>query len=326
MARSLLDLDDAEELEVDGFLKGQAQSSQGNEHSRYRKVRIYGVLLFAFMAILSTSLMLYRQGKAVQKQSRSTQDTISKYAAPAGPCAPVVAPVAAVAPVAPAVAPPKQWIIMPMGDSITFGQRAEASGGYRCDLSGLLDGRGIPHTFVGPLTQPGSCGGHAGFCGITLDILTRRAKQYVTTYLPDVVLLQAGTNDFYLNGLGRLGGADPPTAISRMRMLLGEIYAAKPTAIVKLSTVTSINETLCNRHWMCPPNMPADIGSFNALLPNLVAEQKGLSRNIDLHDVNANAQWRREDYHEYGLHFTPVGYTKIANSWLGALLPLVQPR
>lgn len=350
---------DVEDPEGETLLEDDAAPLQGE--SLHRRVRIYSLLLLAFVAVLGGFLISFGQSQAKHKQSQSMQDLkqtmhtalMQKFVAqPVNPCQPGIMPPtqlpptffpAAVAPqptpvvsaaVAPQPAPvvspiaqtpvvaPIPWILMPMGDSITEGQGSPMYGGYRCPLSSFLDTRGIYHSFVGPLVKPGNCGGYAGYPGATMEVISLRARSLVAEFVPDVVLLQAGTNDFFLYGHGRLGGADVQTATMRLRYLLGEIYAAKPTVTVALSTVTAVNETLCALHWQCPNSMPYNIANFNALLPGIVNEFKQQFHRIELHDVNAVANWRLEDFHQWGMHFSNIGYTKIANAWLNALLPL----
>jgi lysophospholipase L1-like esterase len=307
-------LDDVEEADAEPLIEECASPSQQHTSSLHRRVRRYGLVLLAFVAVLGTSLIVFDAGRpmhGVAQSAKKFQQTVrmafmQKFAPTA------VAPVPWY----------HTWSLMPMGDSITFGQGSETLGGYRCPLDYLLKNHGLNHALVGPYQIPGNCGGHAGYQGATLEVIGFHARQDVQTFSPDVVLLQAGTNDFFRIGHGRVGGADALAAANRLRVLLGEIYLAKPTVTVALSTVTQVNETLCSMHWQCPSSMPSNIAGFNVLLPGIVAEQQGLSRNVVLHNVNAVANFRTEDYHQFGMHFSDLGYQKIANAWLTAIIPL----
>eukprot|EP00929_Paragymnodinium_shiwhaense_P020145 TRINITY_DN13522_c0_g2_i1.p1 TRINITY_DN13522_c0_g2~~TRINITY_DN13522_c0_g2_i1.p1 ORF type:complete len:257 (-),score=23.83 TRINITY_DN13522_c0_g2_i1:74-844(-) len=219
------------------------------------------------------------------------------------------------------------WRIMPMGDSITLG--VGHAGGYRCPLSQLLKARGIDHELVGPLGD--QCGGHAGYNGQTIQQIAGKARSDSASFAPDVVTLQAGTNDMYFYRNGPAGvGANATGAIARLETLLDELYAGRPKLVVALSTVTKINATRCEHYpeapWhpaACPPDMPSNIAQFNALLPDFVARQRDVrERNVVLHDINAEVNFTAADYFYWGIHFSQAGYSKIAQAWFSALLPL----
>jgi len=216
----------------------------------------------------------------------------------------------------------QQWRVMPMGDSITFG--VGYSGGYRCLLGSLLGRHGIQ--LVGPMHD--FCGGFAGFAGKTLQQIANQSKDAMAAAHPDVVVLQAGTNDFYFKdwpaypGLG----ANVSVAAERLESLLDDLYDASSNLTVALSTVTEINTTLCSTAPApCPADMASNIASFNAMLPYIVAMQQAKSRRIVLHDINAASKWAAGDNSNDGIHFSQEGYVKIARAWWSSLLPLAPP-
>jgi lysophospholipase L1-like esterase len=222
------------------------------------------------------------------------------------------------------------WRIMPLGDSITLG--VGSAGGYRCDLSEMLNGSAVAHTLVGPMSD--KCGGHAGYNGNTLKQIAANIKPAVLDVAaPDVVALMGGTNDFFFYNdhpeqKDQLG-ANATGALLRLEGILDELYSWKPSLVVALSTTTHINATLCSHYheapWHpidCPKDMPTNIAAFDGMLPSVVARQRAMNRRILLHDVNAEAQWEAGDWYNWGIHFSAAGYQKMAKAWHKALLPL----
>eukprot|EP00929_Paragymnodinium_shiwhaense_P070994 TRINITY_DN3606_c0_g1_i1.p1 TRINITY_DN3606_c0_g1~~TRINITY_DN3606_c0_g1_i1.p1 ORF type:complete len:256 (+),score=19.42 TRINITY_DN3606_c0_g1_i1:106-873(+) len=222
------------------------------------------------------------------------------------------------------------WRIMPMGDSITLGagHKDAYKGGYRCPLSQLLTVNGIEHELVGSLND--RCGGYAAYKGWTIQQLAKIGRGESASLAPDVVALQAGTNDLYFYQNGPAGvGANAISAVARLGTLINELYAGRPNVVVALSTVTEINATRCKHYpeanWhpaACPPGMSRSIAQFNALLPSFVAQQRAKGRHVVLHDVNAEVHWTAADYDVWGIHFSDAGYAKMAHAWLSALIPL----
>lgn len=93
-----------------------------------------------------------------------------------------------------------EWIeatmprVMCVGDSITEG--TDSDGGYRSKLNDRVAGL----TFVGPYATNNRVGlplAHAGLSGERADEIdaTASADAWMATYTPDIVLIQAGTND-----------------------------------------------------------------------------------------------------------------------------------
>eukprot|EP00929_Paragymnodinium_shiwhaense_P020144 TRINITY_DN13522_c0_g1_i1.p1 TRINITY_DN13522_c0_g1~~TRINITY_DN13522_c0_g1_i1.p1 ORF type:complete len:260 (-),score=34.06 TRINITY_DN13522_c0_g1_i1:412-1191(-) len=222
------------------------------------------------------------------------------------------------------------WRIMPVGDSITVGVGHEAN--YRCPLAELLKINGVDYKFVGPLED--RCGNYATYKSSTIHQLAEIAAEWCSSYAPDVVTLQVGTNDlfFYRKDRSPQLGADPLGAIARLETLFNELYGGKRDLLVALSTVTQINATRCEDYdypeapWhpaACPPGMSENIKKFNAMLPAFVARQQAAEgRNVVLHDVNADMNWEAADYHTGGIQFSKSGYAKIARDWFSAIFRL----
>eukprot|EP00051_Salpingoeca_urceolata_P018673 m.264565 g.264565 ORF g.264565 m.264565 type:complete len:293 (-) comp19250_c2_seq3:152-1030(-) len=197
-----------------------------------------------------------------------------------------------------------------------------APGGYRGYLGDLLGRAGVAFEFVG---SRWGCGKHEGHSGQTLEYLSNIVNASVALYRPDVVLLQAGTNDFFFP---QPRGCHAKEAVIRLHAVLDRTFSAVPgsNVTVLLSTVTLINATRCKDYpqapWhpiACPPSMQGDIAAFNALLPEVVDDYRRQGRRIYLHDVNAAANFVAEDYWIWGIHFNNTGFEKMANAWYSAL-------
>lgn len=215
---------------------------------------------------------------------------------------------------------------MPMGDSITEWQcNNESQGGYRGFLGDALHSK-LSFDFVG--SQYG-CGNHEGHSGWTIAQLQGIASGVLTAHAPDVVMVQAGTNDLFFNQPGYSQGADVAGCLKRMDTLLNTTFTALPAARVFLSGVTYINASRCANYsqapWHppnCPGDMPQWIVQLNAQLPALAAAYTTRGLPVSFHDPNPACNFTAEDYWTWGIHFSQSGYKKIAESWLDALKSL----
>lgn len=134
----------------------------------------------------------------------------------------------------------------------------------------------------------------------------------------------AGTNDFFFTA--PKGSRSPLAVADRLRGLLNATFAQAPTTTVLLSTVTPINEERCKQYnkapWHpgdCPSDMQANIAAFNALIPSVAAEYRQRGLDVAVHDVGREAQFSREDYWIWGIHFNTSGFFKMARSWHKAI-------
>ncbi|WP_329129845.1 SGNH/GDSL hydrolase family protein [Streptomyces sp. NBC_01476] len=114
--------------------------------------------------------------------------------------------------------------VMPLGDSITWGQGSPTRSGYRKPLWDLVTGRQSRYTvdFVGSqrngdLPDPAN-EGHRGW---TIDGVRSRLDGWLAAYRPEVVLLHLGINDL-------LHHHDPAHAPERLAALVDRIYADRP--------------------------------------------------------------------------------------------------
>jgi lysophospholipase L1-like esterase len=214
--------------------------------------------------------------------------------------------------------------LMPFGDSITDGAGIPNgdggfTSGYRPPLWHAAKQAELPITFVGSLQSgPDLVDGtpwpraHEGHSGWTIDavgsIMTGLqviAKDRVSTYHPDVVLLMVGTNDVQSN-------VDLPNAPARLSILLDTIVEARTDVAIVVSTIPPTTDDTQNMN----------VDAFNAALPGVVARQQSLLHHVALVDghamFSADAGYKT-DYLADKLHPTDAGYAVIAEAWLGAL-------
>ena len=287
--------------------------------------------------------------------------------APCGAVALLLAPLVAAA-TASTASPPPPLRIMPFGDSITvFGCSAnsfisaadhpifnplnmtsgqndqgtgfpfptgtfflQAPGGYRGYLGvALADavnaGSGPAWTFAGSQFL---CGQHEGYSGETVAWLANRTTAIMTNAQPDIVLFQAGTNDFFWpEDDPHHGTRSPEILLQRLRQLLDRAFAAVPATTFLLSTITHIFQERCKyydtAHWHpgnCPSDMQANIEAYNKLLPGVVSEYQRAGHDIHLHDGNPAEGWDLEsDYWVWGIHFNATGFEKMAQKWSSSI-------
>jgi lysophospholipase L1-like esterase len=157
----------------------------------------------------------------------------------------------------------------------------------------------------------------------------------ILTMHPNLVLLQAGTNDN--NEAFNLPPVEPHnTTIDRLENLMNAIFCEVPdTALI----VAQIQDNTFG------PNNTVRVRQFNSEIPGLVAKKRAQGFQISMVDqFNAVGQcvsllltlpfqtvliYRCSDLDEIGIHPSEKGYNKMAKAWFDGIdsLPLqwVQP-
>lgn len=225
--------------------------------------------------------------------------------------------------------------VMPLGDSITSGTNAWAS--YRCLLYQNLTSAGYAVDFVGSvhgqlghlnadLTPPNTCNmvdwdqeGHSGWA--IYHILNGvpgswpgNLQTWVTTYVPDVVLIHLGTNNF-IYGPPEYPVPEVDAAVSQMGQVIDTLRAANPRVKILLAQII-------------PSKYSSDtltkIPIFNSRLPDLAASQARPDSPILVvdqytgFDVNA-------DTHD-GTHPNEQGEAKLAARWQDGYDRIMKPK
>lgn len=159
--------------------------------------------------------------------------------------------------------------ILALGDSNTAGSssdfRPESDaqwGGYRNELRRLLIQNGYQVDFVGLLNRFSGRmqdNEHEGWYGAPLEFLSSEVvPRAMDAYDPDLVLLMAGSNNFWRNP-----SAPVSDFIDRYEDMLEALFAADPSVDVIVSPI------VYSRH---PDLNPARVDAFNAGVEALVAD------------------------------------------------------
>jgi lysophospholipase L1-like esterase len=230
--------------------------------------------------------------------------------------------------------------VMALGDSITAGVGPHGSpsrdGGYRGELGALLERDGYKVAFVGSRTDD-SAGivnrAHEGWPGYVVrsfpsdpgpgqlyGALVRSALQRAD---PDVVLLMAGTNDL-LRLERHVPGYTLPAILTSMNLLIGEIVAQRPNAIVVVAPVVAsprIGACTLRDFTGDDPCSAASDGGLHAIA-DAYAER---GARVAFVPAMASAVPRDRDHFPDGIHPTgAAGYDVVASVWFSAIAGLTQ--
>jgi lysophospholipase L1-like esterase len=241
----------------------------------------------------------------------------------AGPGAAVDARPDAPAPLfSPCPPPGAACLIMPLGDSITFGYRSSTGGGYRLRLLEDIWAANHDATFVGSATSgpPTLDGkpfptGNEGHIAYTIDDAPAVGRSGISPlvpaslakYTPQIVTLMIGTNDVDTNN-------DLANAPTRLANLLDTITTASPNALLVVAQIT-------------PTGTDAEnllVQAYNAAIPGLVQTRAAAGKHVILVDMyaalSANPAYRTADMAD-GLHPNDTGYGVLGDAWYAALAP-----
>jgi adhesin/invasin len=199
--------------------------------------------------------------------------------------------------------------IMPLGDSITLGDKSTTLEGYRKDLYTLLTNAGVTVDFVGTLTNgTGSLPdkNHEGHGGFKADQLLANINTYLGAVNSEkAILLHIGTND--------LGNGE--TALSTILEIDDIVDAIKnhdSNIEIFLATLVPVNDIFDNK-----------IDSLNASIIDLVSSKRALGYNIFLVHQNAafknNANWATQLMFD-SVHPNDDGYDLMAATWFNAFI------
>jgi len=200
-----------------------------------------------------------------------------------------------------AAVPSRPIKVMPLGDSITWGEGSPSTSSYRAPLyHRLVGGAGYAVDFVGS-QRSGSLPDtdNEGHSGWRIDQIAASVDGWLATYQPDVVLLHIGTND--MNQNYQVG-----TAPQRLGGLIDQILAARPTATVLVAKIVPALDA----------TIQARINAFNAAVPGVVGSRGTRAGLVDLSSLAA------ADLNDT-LHPNDAGYARMAVRWYTALEPVL---
>jgi lysophospholipase L1-like esterase len=118
---------------------------------------------------------------------------------------------------------------------------------------------------------------------------------------PDVVLIMLGTNDVF-------GITATDKMKATMDKLVSSIFEQSPNVTVVLASICPIAKIAAR---------DADVNAYNAVLPDIVQEQKALGHKIafaDIHSVVTPADLSGDKVHP-----SATGYKKMAALWYSVL-------
>jgi lysophospholipase L1-like esterase len=191
--------------------------------------------------------------------------------------------------------------IMPLGDSITWGQGSSTTSSYRADLwRQLVGGAGVAVDFVGSV-QSGALPDtdNEGHPGWRIEQLTASIDGWLAATPADVILLHIGTNDM-------IQDYDVANAPARLGALLDRIAIDAPAAVVLVAAITPSSDATVN----------ARVNTFNAAVPGVVAQHAD-ARFVDLNSTISTADLTDT------VHPNDGGYAKMAGLWYSALEPVI---
>ena len=191
---------------------------------------------------------------------------------------------------------------MPLGDSITRGYLSSDNNGYRQDLVNDLNGAGYTVDMVGS-QQAGTMPDPDmdGFNGYTINDIAGAAATDVPIYNPNLIVLNAGTNDC-------LQSLDIDNAGSRLNSLIDQLFQMVPDVTIILSTLT-LNA-----------DGPTDqrVQDVNIQFRNLSSSLIGLGERVVLAELHGPDGPQVGDLAD-GTHPNDVGYNKMATIYFHAI-------
>ncbi len=203
---------------------------------------------------------------------------------------------------APAYAAAAPLRILPLGASLTYGFGSTDGNGYRELLRRhLVDEAGLPIDYVGSLQSGNSTDrDNEGHSGYRIDQVAGGVDGWIAAARPDVVLLNAGTNDMGQN-------YQLPTAPDRLSALVDQILRDAPNVVVVMSTLVPSRASNAN------------VQAFNARVPAITQAKSAAGKRVYLADLNSALSLA--DIGPDGIHPTDAGYAKIADRWYATLQP-----
>jgi lysophospholipase L1-like esterase len=197
--------------------------------------------------------------------------------------------------------------IMPLGDSITFGEGSSYYGGYRVTLWKDLQAAHVHITFVGskdsgPAILPTQA--NEGHPGARIDQISDHVVPWLHQYQPQIILLHIGTNDILQN-------YSVDTVLTRLQHLLIQITTTLPHAVVIVAQIIPLEKF----------GRDGEVIAYNKAIPGMVHhfEQQGkLVEYVDMYDIVPISDIPDQ------IHPNNQGYNLMASVWFTALKPILQ--
>lgn len=191
---------------------------------------------------------------------------------------------------------------MPLGASITFGQASTDGNGYRKALRDALVRSGSTANMVGS-RRNGTMRDNdvEGWPGFVIDQVRDKARAAVPPSLPNVFLVNAGTND-------AIQDRDVAGAGGRMEAMLADIWTMSPGSTVVLSTLLiNLKDATEQR-----------VQAVNKQFADLARRLQAGGKKIVAVDMHGPAGPLKSDMHD-DTHPNDAGYVKMAGVWMGGI-------
>jgi lysophospholipase L1-like esterase len=224
--------------------------------------------------------------------------------------------------------------IMPLGDSITAGYTDNPTWnvpfgfGYRSGLYTRLTDANCPFQYVGGSQEPwnGAFGVpktvaspdlrtvsedfHRGYGGVDATFLSSNIGNWLSSDVPDVVLLMIG-----INSISQGGTANPTTAENNLSALVQSIVYQRPTARVIVAQITPY------------ATYTSSIVQYNSYIKDtLVPHFAALGKNVTTVDQYSNfgtGTTVDSSLYSNGInHPNAAGYDKMARTWFAGIQAL----
>jgi lysophospholipase L1-like esterase len=210
--------------------------------------------------------------------------------------------------------------IWTIGDSITNNNE------WRARMCTVLTGQGYVPWFVGSLKGGGTCnqGDNDGHSGFTIaNILNGNAGSgtvddwYAGINKPQVATLMIGTNDV---AWWVAAGSDMAVFADNAIALAEHILGLDPDMYLMVGTIPPESSSVVaaiNRD-------RADLtNEYNAALKQKVPQNALYGKRMFFADTNNGLVWPGDSYD--GIHLAATGNTKVGDTWLSVLTPMLPP-
>ncbi|KAH9885170.1 carbohydrate esterase family 3 protein [Xylariomycetidae sp. FL2044] len=192
--------------------------------------------------------------------------------------------------------------IMPLGASITYGLKSTYGNGYRKSLYDQIVKVGNKVTMVGSHPN-GTMQDNAseGWPSYVIDSVRDKASEHVPEFKPNLVLINAGTNDCSKN-------LDIAKAGERMENLMNTVWDGSSKATIILSTL------LVNANEKTQERVKDVNGQYQKLANRLQDDHKRVVL-VDMQGPDGPTKDELVD----GTHPNDQGYIKMANVWMAGI-------
>jgi lysophospholipase L1-like esterase len=198
--------------------------------------------------------------------------------------------------------------IMPLGDSITYGEGIPSYGGYRNLLGALLESDGYVIDFVGSQKSAEDVlpdADNEGHSGWTISDIKRGidSEGWLETYQPDIILLHIGSNDL-------IGSSDSPHGNSAYAP--DDLSALLDDILARLPETQLIVAQIIRTRWGSDLNHLL----YNDAIPDIAASKEQRVSVVDMRTILSKSDFTTL------YHPSPKGYDKMAHAWEKAILAL----